>query len=515
MLSFTVYANGQPAEKVNLSGAYVVGSDDVPLRAEISFKNGLITCKKRAAGPAGLALLWEVAGAGTILLETIRVLEREVPYVLQLEFARGRLMRINHKLEDWGLLDYEGVEELAVKVSQARELLIQALQADQPAQAAVLGEESLSLAVQASEELSRYHASVLLGRRTQSGGLGRRVFGCSVHLDKPSELFRKRLASAFDFATVPVVWRDIEPTEQNFNWKPLDAWVESLAKQPVPIRGAPLLSFSEKNVPDWLYIWEHDFDTIRDLAFEHVRRVINRYGQYIQTWTVISGIHANNCFTFSFEQLMELTRMTAALTKQLCPRGTAILELVAPWGEYYARNQRTIPPLLYADMAVQSGVTFDAFGLQFNFGPGVDGMYVRDMFQISSALDLFAKLGRPLHITGVQVPSDTTVARSDSFEAQDKTGGEGPILDGGTWHQPWNEEVQAEWLRRFVEVALSKPFVETVSWQSLADHSRQEVPHGGLLRADLAPKAAYRQLLTLRSELLGTPQKAAGESGAS
>ncbi len=504
MLSFAVYSKGQLAEKVNLSGAYVVGSDDVPLRAEIGFKNGIITCKKRAAGPAGLSLLWEVAGVGTILLETIRVQERSQPYILQVELARGRLMRINHKLEDWGLLDYEGAEELAAKVTKSRDILIQALQADKPARAAALGDESLSLAVQASEELSRFHAAALLSRRKQGGGMGRRVFGCSVSLDKPTELGRKRLTGAFDFATLPIVWRDIEPTEQNFNWKPLDAWVEALGKPPVPMRGASLISFSEKNVPDWLYIWEHDFDTIRDLAFEHVRRVIGRYGQYIQTWTVISGIHANNCFTFSFEQLMELTRMTAALTKQLSPKGTVILELVAPWGEYYARNQRTIPPLLYADMAVQSGVSFDAFGLQFQFGPAIDGMYVRDMFQISSVLDGFSKLGKPLHITGVQAPSDTAAGRSESE-------GEAISLDGGTWNKPWTEEVQAEWLRRFIEVALSKPFVESVSWKGLADHGHQEVPHGGLLHSDLAPKAAYKQLLALRSELLGTPQKVASE----
>ncbi len=506
MLSFAVYTNGHPAERVNLSGAYLVGSDDVPLRAEISFKNGVITCKKRAAGPAGLALLWDVAGVGTILLETIRVQERDQPpYILQVELARGRLMRINHKLEDWGLLDYEGAEDLAVMIGKARDLLIQALQADAPARAAALGDEALSQAVQASEALGRFHASVLLGRRKQTGGMGRRVFGCSVSLDKPSELIRKRLAAGFDFATVPIVWRDVEPTEQNFNWKPLDAWVEALSKQPIPIRGASLLSFSEKNIPDWLYIWEHDFDTIRDLAFEHVRRVVNRYGQYIQTWTVVSGIHANNCFTFSFEQLMELTRMTAALVKQLSPRGTAILELVAPWGEYYARNQRTIPPLLYADMAVQSGVAFDAFGLQFQFGPALDGMFVRDMFQISAMLDLFAKLGKPMHITGVQVPSDTTSLKAES-------GGEATALEGGAWHSPWTEDIQAEWLQRFVETALSKPFVESVSWHGLADHAKQEVPHGGLLRADLAPKAAYRQLLSMRAELLGPPSKVSGET---
>ncbi len=34
---------------------------------------------------------------------------------------------------------------------------------------------------------------------------------------------------------------------------------------------------------------------------------------------------------------------------------------------------RTIPPLLYADMVVQSGTNFDGIGLQFYFGLGDDG----------------------------------------------------------------------------------------------------------------------------------------------
>ncbi len=503
MLSFAVYGNGQPAKKVNLSGAYLVGADDVPLRADISFKDGIITCAKRATGPAGLALLWDTPGVGTTLLETIRVPEREKPYVLQVELVRARLMRIHQKLEDWGLLDYAGVEDIGKRVGDGRDLLIKALQADSPSAAADLADQALAAVVAASEDLTRYHAEFLLGRRKQSGGFGRHVLGCSVQLDKPTEPLRKRISSAFDFATLPLVWREIEPTEQTFNWKPLDAWVEMLSRHKVPIKGSPLLSFRDKQVPDWLYIWEHDFDTIRDLAFEHVRRVINRYGQQVQSWDVISGIHADNCFTFNFEQLMELTRMSAALTKQIAPQAIAIIDLVAPWGEYYARNQRTIPPLLYADMAVQSGINFDAFGLQFHFGPGVDGMFVRDMFQISAMLDLFSKLGRPLHITAVEVPSDTKIPPGKAGED------EHPAIDGGVWREPWTEQIQSEWARRFLDMALSKSFVESVSWHGLADCGGRPVPNGGLLHADLSPKPAYRQVVQLHSEIRG----AAGPGG--
>ena len=499
MLSFAVYSNGKPATKVNLEGAYVVGTDDVPLRAELSFADGVVRCTKRAAGPAGLALLWEVKSVGIILLETVRVQEREEPYILQVELARSRLLRITHKVEDWGMLDHDEAADLLKNVDQARDLLIEALQADAPAKAASLGDEALSIAVEASEQLSRLHAQVFLNRRAQSGALGRRLFGCTVHSDPPTEASRKRLSDAFDFATLPIVWRDVEPSEQEFNWKPLDAWVEALSKSNTPIRGSTLLSFGEKNVPDWLYIWEHDFDTIRDLAFEHVRRVINRYGQYIQIWTVISGIHANNCFAFSFEQLMELTRMTAAVTKQIAPRGQAVLEIVTPWGEYYARNQRTIPPLLYADMAIQSGVNFDAFGLRFHFGSAAEGSCVRDMFQISSLLDQFVKLGKPLHVTAVQVPSESPEGK--------RPDGEGAAAYGGMWHEPWSEKIQSEWLRRFIEIALSKTGVESVSWNNLADYDQQEVPYGGLLRSDLVPKAAFKELLAIRKELLASEAK--------
>ena len=491
MLAFAVYLNGRPAKSVKLSGAYVVGSEDVPLRADISFKDGVITCQKRAAGPAGLAILWNVPGVGEILIETVRLPERDQPYILQVELARGRLMRINQKTEEWGLLDFEDAEPILAQAGRARDLLIKALQADTPPQAAALAEQALGAAAQASEALSRLHADVFLSRRKQSGGIPRRVFGCAVNLEPPCEESRERLMSAFDFVTVPVRWRDIEPAEQSFNWKPLDAWMEVLTKQRMPIKGSTLVSFNERHIPEWLYIWEHDFDTIRDLVFEHIRRVINRYGQFVHAWNVVSGIHAHNCFAFNFEQLMELTRMSAALTRQSAPRSSVIIDLVAPWGEYYARNPRTIPPLLYADAVVQSGVSFDAFGLQFQFGPGIDGMFVRDMFQISSLLDQFSRVGKPLHVSAVQVPSDTIAGSKE------------PAINGGIWHRPWDEEAQSEWLDEFFTIALSKPFVDSVSWRSLADCRGQAVPNGGLLRSDFAPKAAYERLVKLRSDLVG------------
>lgn len=488
MLRFSVFENGQPAKKVNLAGAYLFGSDSVPLRADIEFRDGMIVCQKRTAGPAGLALLWPVDGVGRILLETTRLPEREAPYVLSLELARGQLMRLSHKREEWGLFDCKDATDLNNEADAGAKLLVDALKADDPAGAAKIAQQALSVGVRVGEDLSRFHAGILLERRKQTAGFSRFVLGCQVDLECPVATCGTLLAEAFDFATIPIHWKQLEPTEQNYNWKPLDTWIEWLAKNRVPVKGSGLVCFSEHSVPDWLYIWEHDFDTVRDLVSEHVRRVINRYGSYIQAWDVVSGIHAIQGFGFSFEQLIELTRIAATITKQLAPRSTTIIDLVAPWGEYYARNQQTIPPLLYAEMAIQTGMNFDGIGLQFCFGAGVDGMYVRDMFQISSLIEKFGNYGKPIHITAVQVPSNTTLGPKDA--------------DGGAWHQEWDEEVQKRWLREFYEIALSKPFVETITWRNLADGDGQILPSGGLLNADLSRKPAFDELVALREEIL-------------
>jgi hypothetical protein len=495
MLRFAVYRDGKPARSVDLAGAYLVGSDGVPVRADVEFKGGEIICAKRTAGPAGLALLWPVGSAGRMIVETTRLPERDKPYNLHVELLRGRLMRIAQKREDWGLHDFEGTEDITAQIDKARNQLVAALVADTPAAAAVAAEQGLNIGLLAAEGLSAFHAQIFLNRRRQVGGFPKRLFGCTVDLERTDGAYQKHLVEGFDYIALPFNWRQIEPREKEFNWDKIDRWVDWANKHRMPIRGSGFVCFQQQCVPDWLYIWEHDFDAVRDLIYEHIRRIIGRYGQHIQVWDVITGIHAGNCFNFNFEQLMELTRMSTAVTKQLAPRSTTVVDIITPWGEYYAHNQRTIPPLLYAEMIVQSGVNFDAFGLQWYFGMGVEGMHVRDIFQISAMLDRFSAFGKPLHITGVQAPSDVADVPDSVW------GRKASVRAGGTWHRDWSEETQRAWLRRVYHIALSKPFVDAITWRSLADGGEAFLPHGGLLRANGTPKPAYSELQGIRKEL--------------
>ncbi len=494
MIRFQFYAGAGSDPPLEMSGACLIGADSVPVRGDLKLSAGELRCEPRSKDPVGVSLLWPVAGFGLVQLQTTRLPPRGEPYHLHVELARHQLMRISLKREEWGLFDYPGMEPIAEQINLARDSFISALETSRdPRRAARLADESLSAGMSAAEKMSQFHANVFLNRRQQSGGFSKQFLGVALPSGPVRPAVMKPIADVFDFVRLPFVWREIQPTEHGAKYEQPEAWLKAAAAAKIAVRGGPLLNFGVQFVPDWMYIWENDFESIFDNARDHVERTVQRFGKQISSWIALSGIHGDNVFGFSFEQTMELTRMAASVTKQHAPRAQVILDLTQPWGEYFSRNHQSIPPLVYADMAAQSGIPFDAFGLQFIFGIASEGYHVRDLLQISSLIDKLANLGKPIHLTAVAAPS----ARIGAGGAQ----------QGGEWHGPWTEALQAEWVSSFCEIALSKPYVESVCLQSLVDSPSAEIATGGVLREDLSPKPAYAKLGELRKRLQASGMK--------
>jgi len=486
---FIVYSRQANQRLADLRGAHLVGSDGVAIRGEIELVDGEIRCTTKTRDPFGLSLLWPVERFGTVQLETTRLCVRDKPYLVNLELARHRLMRIILKREEWGLFDYPGMEVIAAEIDRARDLFVQALAVvDDPERAGPLADEALALALAAGEAMTLFHADIFLGRRCQSGGFSREFLGAAVGPACPPTVLNAQVRELLDFVRLPFVWRHVQPQEQVLQFDSSDAWVKACGEARKGIRGGPLLSFGVTAVPDWTYLWENDFDTILEYAREHVQRCLQRYSRQVSSWIVGSGLHAENVFPFNLEQVMQITRMAACLARDSVPRAQIVLDLTQPWGEYTAHSQRCIPPLLFADMAVQGGIPFDAFGLQLIFGLDSDGYHLRDLLQISTLLDKLVNFGKPLQVTAVAVPAS-------------------PGNGGGQWRQPWSPQTQADWLVAFCEVALSKPFVESVCLQALTDDADNIIPSGGLLASDGSSKPALGRLLEFRRRLLSGSAK--------
>lgn len=482
MHKFAIYPEDSGVGPFDLAEAYLVGADGVPVRGECRLDGNLIICESRNTDPLGLSLLWTVRDFGTIQLETTRLPARPAPYNLHIELVRHRLLRISVKLEEWGLFGYPGMEQIAAQIDHARNVFINALKmVHEPPQAARLADEALRLACEASVRVCEFHAGVFLARRRSAGGFKRPYLGAALAPTKNAPALRDPLGSVFDFVRVPFVWREIHRKEQRTSYDQSDRLVRAALKVHLGVRGGPLLSFGVRFVPDWLYIWENDYEAIADFAREHIRRTVKRYAGKVSHWIVASGLHADSVFPFNFEQIMDLTRMAASTTKQADPRAQVVVDIVQPWGEYFARNQATIPPSLYAEMIVQSGIPFDALGLQFVFGIEADGFHLRDLMQISSLIDRFANYGKPIHITAVSVPTQPCT--------------------GGMLAEVWSPQTQGQWLAQFTRVALSKPYVDSVCLYGLTDAGAVGVPGGGLLRDDGQPTEALSALAELRRAL--------------
>ena len=484
-MRFQVFKNGKVVEKFALCGAYLFGTDGIAIRrTQIAFKDGAVTCKKPNAETAGLALLWPIDGFGKVLLPTTCLPERTYLYNLNVEIARAKLMQIINKREDWSFFDdIEGLGDISKK---ARDLFIRAVQNISNASlASKLADESLKQAIVFSEKLATKQAKLLFETRAKNHGFGRGCLGCRVDPGQITNAkYVAKLLELFGFVTVPINWAQIEPYKSSYNFSTVDACINVLGKKKLAICAGPLLCFSKEYLPKWLVRSTAGFEKIREAAYRFVSRVVARYSGIIHAWRVISGLNIFNHFGFSFEQILEMTRAANMAVKQRSDRAVRIIEITNPWGEYYATTPNTIPPLVYVDMVVQSGINFDAFGLQMRFGKDQAGMHIRDMMQISAVLDYFGSVAKPLYITDAEVPSQKGSDLHDGEAA-------------GVWHQEWDQSRQGQWIEQFYKIALSKPFVDTVTYSNLTDTEDSAIPNSGLLTGRFEPKKSFKSLKEL------------------
>ncbi len=484
-MKFQVFKNGKVVDKFALCGAYLFGTDGIAIRrTHIAFKNGLLECKKPNSEAAGLALLWSIDGFGRVLLPTTCLAERNHPYNLNVEMARAKLMQIINRREDWAFFNsIEGLEDIS---KEAQDLFIQAIQnISVPPLASKLADESLKKAIVFSEKLATKQAESLFDVRGKNHGFGRGCLGCKID---PKQLdnarYVEKLLELFGFVTIPINWAQIESHKGSYDFSTVDACVEVLTKKKLAIGAGPLLCFSKEYLPKWLLYGKAGFEKIRETAYQFVSETVARYASSIRAWGVVSGLNMFNHFGFSFEQVLEMTRAANMAVKRESDRALKIVEISNPWGEYYATTPNTIPPLVYVDMVVQSGINFDAFGLQMRFGKNQAGMHIRDMMQISAVLDYFGPIAKPLYITEVEVPS------------QNGDGLHQPQV-AGIWHQEWDQSRQERWIEQFYKIALSKPFVDSVIYSNLTDIDDSTIANSGLLTDRLEYKKSFRTLKKL------------------
>ena len=88
----------------------MIGPDDVAIRGELTFEDGLIECTKRANHSVGLCLPYDAGPLGRLMLQTCLLPDRDKPYLLSMEVARHRIKTFIAKSEEWQMFELEAMK---------------------------------------------------------------------------------------------------------------------------------------------------------------------------------------------------------------------------------------------------------------------------------------------------------------------------------------------------------------------------------------------------------------------
>jgi hypothetical protein len=483
MLRFAVFDADGPARAWPLVGAHLLGPEDLPVPGDVEFKKGHVVCRKQGNQTVSLCLQYDAGSVGTLMLQTCLLPERERPYTLAVELARHRIKSFLTKSEEWQILDLDGGHPAVAAWEKARQIFTQSLTTPDPLGRDRAARKALTLGIEATERLALTHAEILLHRRFGQRPASSTTLGVRVCPDRDTPALKQLVGKDFDLLMVPLTWRRLEVEEGKYDWDPVDRWIDWARSQGKPVVAGPLLDFSKQALPKWMYVWQHDYDTCRDLAYDHVERVVERYRSSVGMWNLASGINLNDNFQFSSEQMIDLVRMASLLVRHGGRAGRSMVEVVQPFGEDGARHAGAVPPITFIDRLVQEGIRIDAVGVQLLFGSSRRGRAARDLMQISSALDRYFFLELPVIVSAAGVPSATI----DEL--------------GGWWLDRWSPQIQAKWSSRAFVIAMSKPYVESFFWADLYDHRRADVAAAALIDEQGRTKPVLQKLTAVRKRL--------------
>ncbi|MDZ4829022.1 MAG: hypothetical protein SGJ09_02345 [Phycisphaerae bacterium] len=413
------------------------------------------------------------------MLQTCILPPRDEPYVLLFELARHRIKHFIQKCEEWQMWDPALARGAMRLWDEARGIFARALLAKDERECERLSRKSLERSIEASEHLAMSHAEILLHRRFGTRPASSTTLGVVV---RPSTPFTPAIVTALerdaDVIEITINWREIEAKRGKPDFRNIDRWVKWAVEKKKPIMAGPLLDLREECLPDHARVFRHDYESFRNLAYDHVERIALRYGSAIGIWNVGSGFHANAFFELTVEQMVDLARRTTLLIRQQNRKAHALIELVDPFAESFMRRPGAVLPWRFIEILQQQGITFSAIGLRLTSGRV--GAVARDLFQVSCALDRFLGREARVLISGFGVPCVDVDPQ------------------GGSWREGWSPKSQGSWAGRVASVALSKPFIDTLFWCEASDAAGPDARGYGLFDETGAARPVLAKLTALR-----------------
>jgi Glycosyl hydrolase family 10 len=492
VMRFLLPAGLPPEGFQELERASVLGGhDSAPFPTHALPEPGQLNLVRERDESGVVTTPWHVPGAGRLMIGTTTLMEREQPYQLLLELARGKVNQVRCQAADW---EMSGLDVPAALAGQIRDASLcfgraasHAPDADAEDEAAL----ALAQAFRAGDSLVEAYVNQVFQVRHQRQPRLETALGCGLAapVEGPQA---DALTETFNTAYLPFPWPRIEPSEGEARWEEQDTLVDWAEGRGLSLVGGPLVDFSLAGLPGWLWLWERDRSSVASFICEHVHATVTRYQQRIRTWVVSAAVNLAAALSWSADELLWLTGQMVETVRRIDPSLEVVVSVAQPWGEYMAAQDGMHSAFVYADSMLRHDIRLNALELELVMGVTPRGSYCRDLLDTSRLLDLYSILGVPLQLTVGYPGREGEDALAD---AELRSG-------AGYWRAGPGPQAQADWAEVFVSLALAKPYVRGVHWAHFSDAVPHRFPHCGLVDADGNLRPALQRLRQLREKHL-------------
>jgi len=319
------------------------------------------------------------------------------------------------------------------------------------------------------------------------------LFGCNIYMwrrfsdPRQNEIYEKRFAEIFNYATLPFYWGSFEPVEGKKAFDRLEAVAKWCKEHGIRAKGHPLVW--HQVVPGWV---NHRFvgkpDALEARLKERVTEIVAHFHGLIDTWDVINEVTVSDRFDNPVGEWIKTKGMVepTLLSLNWAHRANPDAFLLV--------NDFNIKPPTYENLIaelIRRKAPIHAIGIQSHMHYGKWSME-----KVWEVCERYARFGLPIHFTEFTYPSGPRPP--------------GPRLKHyKEWvTTPDGEQEQAEYVEKFYTLLFSHPAVEAItSWDFADAGAWRNAPHG-YLRKDLTPKPAFHVLKKLIKEKWWTEHSA-------
>lgn len=328
------------------------------------------------------------------------------------------------------------------------------------------------------------------------------LFGCNAFMHKQFQkeeenlFYEERFLNLFNHAIIPFYWDALEPEPHQYRFT---AGSSRIDRRPPP---DILVDFCEKHgleakghclswqglVPKWL---PRDPDKVATLLEERIAVIAERYGHRIPRWDVCNEILQWNPYLHEVSLPPDHAERAFRVAAKYFPDTARLIYNEGPWVSWNDFHGEYTPPYLLARHLLEHGFHVGGMGLQYHLAfydcsaKGLEkliswGEQMSNVKYLFAHLDQYGKLGIPLNISEITLPSHAELGDGEEFQ-----------------------RAAAEMLYR---IWFSHPATEAIVWWNMVDDTAyvqadnfngqqgENYYKGGLLRRDFTEKPAWKAL---------------------